>query len=195
MKLIRLIATSCLLIMMIVTCTIIAQGGTKKYNIGDRGPGGGWVFYDKGNYSDGWRYLEAAGENIGKYTGWGCNGKSITDARGTAIGTGKSNTQAILKACEEQKCIARAVSEYRGGGMNDWFMPSKDELQAMFTNLRYPELDGAEDHGFSGEFYWTSSEIDERSVWSLRFNDGNPMSWSKAHDYSWATPCRPARSF
>jgi hypothetical protein len=30
------------------------------------GPAGGFVFYDKGRYSDGWRYMEAAPENAGK---------------------------------------------------------------------------------------------------------------------------------
>ena len=30
------------------------------YKIGDEGPAGGVIFYDKGEYSDGWRYLEAA---------------------------------------------------------------------------------------------------------------------------------------
>ena len=29
------------------------------YKIRDRGPAGGYVFYDKGNASDGWQYLEA----------------------------------------------------------------------------------------------------------------------------------------
>ena len=28
------------------------------YNIGDLGPAGGIVFYDKGNNKDGWRYIE-----------------------------------------------------------------------------------------------------------------------------------------
>ena len=29
------------------------------------GPAGGFVFYDKGSYSDGWRYMECAPENAG----------------------------------------------------------------------------------------------------------------------------------
>jgi len=30
------------------------------YQVGSVGPSGGYVFFDKGSYSDGWRYLEAA---------------------------------------------------------------------------------------------------------------------------------------
>ena len=39
-----------------------------KYAIGDSGPAGGIIFYDKGDYSYGWRYLEAAPKNQGRNT-------------------------------------------------------------------------------------------------------------------------------
>ena len=39
----------------------MAKTTTKvKYNIGDIGPAGGYIIYDKKSYAGGWRYLEAA---------------------------------------------------------------------------------------------------------------------------------------
>ena len=48
---------------LIVACMCILVSCKKEYSgysIGDIGPAGGYIFYDKGYYSDGWRYLEAA---------------------------------------------------------------------------------------------------------------------------------------
>ena len=33
---------------------------TKTYKVGDVGPAGGYIVYDKGSFSDGWRYLEVS---------------------------------------------------------------------------------------------------------------------------------------
>ena len=200
MKFIKLIAASLSLIMMIgLYCLLtggnIVQAQNRTYKIGDVGPAGGWIFYDKGDYSGGWRYLEAGHEDLGR-TYWGCNEKSIPGAQGTAIGTGKSNTQAIIKGCSGISA-ARKAADYRGGGKTDWFLPSKDELNAMYTNLRYPELDGAEDHGFSGEFsavdYLTSSEINDKNVWAQNFRNGVQRSVAKTYYHT--DFVRAARAF
>lgn len=147
----------------------IAQEET--YKIGEKGPAGGWIFYDKGNYTDGWRYLEAAPEEQTTKEGaeWGFYKQEVADAKGTAIGTGKSNTQAILKRCGEKKIAAKLCAEYRGGGKNDWFLPSKDELHLMYKNLR---LKGIGDFNKIMLMYWSSSEFNADWAWFEDFSGG-----------------------
>ncbi|HPS58668.1 MAG TPA: hypothetical protein PK514_11240 [Spirochaetota bacterium] len=135
------------------------------YKIGDRGPAGGWIFYDKGNTSDGWRYLEAASEDQSAGSKWGCKGQS-TGARGTAIGTGKANTAAIIKSCGEERIAAKVAADYRGGGKSDWFLPSKDELNMMYENLHKTGVGGFAD------YYWSSSEDDDLGAQGQLFSNG-----------------------
>jgi hypothetical protein len=138
------------------------------YSPGDRGPAGGWIFFDKGNNSDGWRYLEAAPEDQG-WAKWGCNGKSTPKARYSEIGAGITNTKAILKECAEPDIAARKCASYRGGGKSDWFLPSKDELHAMYINLRKPGVGG-----LAGNYYWSSSETGNgRHAWGHNFTTGD----------------------
>jgi hypothetical protein len=40
--------------------TCASAPSSRSYKVGDTGPAGGIVFYDKGDNSDGWQYLEAA---------------------------------------------------------------------------------------------------------------------------------------
>src|SRR5680860_725664 len=66
------------------------------YAIGDTGPAGGYIFYDKGYYSSGWRYLEAAPMSTEWYNRkWGSYG-TLIGGTGTGIGTGQSNTTTIM---------------------------------------------------------------------------------------------------
>lgn len=167
---------------------INAQGRT--YKIGDRGPAGGWIFYDKGEYSDGWRYLEAASEDQSNEASWGCCGKSIPGAQGIAIGTGKKNTAAIVKGCRDTNIAAKIAVAYRGGGKSDWFLPSREELNLMYVNLHKARIGG-----FADDLYWSSTEPshpDEYTDYGAfgddyadyqRFNDGYPLSGKKDNDY------------
>jgi len=147
------------------------------YKIGDRGPAGGWIFYDKGEYSNGWRYLEAAPEDQGRAE-WGCYEKSIPGAKGTAIGTGKANTAAIIKSCGQSGIAAKLAADYRGGGKSDWFLPSKDELSLMYENLYLTGVGG-----FAVDYYWSSSEIDDYYAWHQSFYDGLQSYGNKSVTY------------
>ncbi|MDR1902391.1 MAG: DUF1566 domain-containing protein [Treponema sp.] len=141
----------------------------KAYKIGGRGPGGGFVFYDKGVVSNGWRYLEAAPHDLGPVQ-WGLFGTMLGGTL-TGLGTGRQNTERIIAALNRignsdraaQLCTAFEVNRCK-----DWFLPSKDELDLMYKNLKAKGL-GA----FGGGWYWSSSEIDNLIAWPQRFSDGS----------------------
>ncbi|MDR0302107.1 MAG: DUF1566 domain-containing protein [Treponema sp.] len=138
------------------------------YKIGDTGPAGGLIFYDKGNNSGGWRYLEAALASTETTTRWGTKG---TDAGGrkTGLGEGKDNTQAVLAAMNQLGESATAVQycvNLNFGGFRDWFLPSKAELNLMYSNLKMNGLGG-----FKNEWYWSSSENNSSTSWIQHFGD------------------------
>ncbi len=170
-----------------------------SYQIRSIGPAGGSIFYDKGNYSDGWRYLEAAptgwsggSEDPGKV--WGGYGTAVVGGRGTGIGTGASNTQKIVAQFGnaepyEKKAdyAAKVCADYQGGGYADWFLPSKDELKLMYQNLKKNNLGG-----FSDWHYWSSSESDDGYyVWAQYFYNGGQGYNLRNYGYR----VRPVRAF
>ena len=126
------------LLMVLLTVMLFAssQGETKTYKVGDRGPAGGYVFYDKGTYSDGWRYLEAAPNNVtdGSKKAYEF-GYGTIDETSDAIGMGKSNTKAIVERFGEGEYAAKVCDDYTCNGFDDWFLPSPGELKLMYKNL------------------------------------------------------------
>jgi hypothetical protein len=56
---------------------------------------------------------------------------------GVAVGSGRSNTALIVKQCGSDTA-AGAAAGYRGGGMDDWFLPSKGELDALYQQRTAP---------------------------------------------------------
>jgi hypothetical protein len=176
-----------MVITLAVSCLVIGTGGIflsetgakgKTYAIGDKGPGGGWIFYDKGNRSGGWRYLEAAPKGLGQAK-WGCEKKTITGAGKTAIGTGRANSRAILKNCSEAKIAARVAVSYRGGGYKDWFLPSKDELNMVYRNVHIYRRGSHYIKRYAEVRYWTSSESRANTAWCQIYNTGYQFSYEK----------------
>jgi DUF1680 family protein len=133
---------------------------TREYAIGDTGPAGGLIFYVNPNVAtDGWRYLEAAPFDQSAGAKWGCFRRAIPGARGTAIGTGKQNTADMLAACAEPGTAAHLCATLNLNGLGGWFLPSRDELAAMYRNLKAAGLGGFRDAGLADNvLYWTSSQ-------------------------------------
>jgi hypothetical protein len=136
------------------------------YNVGDIGPAGGLIFYDKGSYSDGWRYLEAAPNDQSTGIPWS-TGSNIDIKTGTAVGTGKANTDAIIAAQGSGNYAASLCKNLSINGFSDWFLPSKDELALMYTNLKKAGLGG-----FGEGWLWSSSQYKGYLAWVYRFSDG-----------------------
>jgi len=137
-----------------------------SFRIGSRGPAGGVVFYDKGDYTNGWRYLEAApvDQDPGGGAEWGCNGTNIPGADGTAVGTGQANTTSIVNSCSTAGIAARLCDDLVLNGFSDWFLPSKDELGKMYSLKIIIS-------GFkSNNAYWSSTNVGALWAWGQRFN-------------------------
>jgi len=73
-----------------------AEPALPAYKIGDTGPAGGLIFYDKGNNSSGWRYLEAGPVDIEFIGIWSVRHTGVENTQAT-IGTGKRNTQLAVE--------------------------------------------------------------------------------------------------
>ena len=102
--------------------------------------GGGYVFYE-----DNKRILIATKENLyingDNSFSWGCYGEALAEEgeppKLTGIGDGRANTDAIVAAdCIEEDNAAVLCDNLVSEGYDDWFLPSKDELNAIYENLR-----------------------------------------------------------
>ena len=143
------------------------------YKIGDTGPAGGIVFYDKGNSIGGWRYLEAAPAET-EVTAPSFYTSSFSVDR--KVGAGKENTEKYITLFQQRGggintapwlCNALNVN-----GINDWYLPSPDELLYIYNNLYSKEIGGLKNAN-----YW-SSFIGNRGIYYINFSNGSEDSTS-----------------
>jgi hypothetical protein len=146
------------------TVTMTALGGPLM--VGDRGPAGGYVFHDKGSVSNGWRYLEAAPLDSHAGIGW-FNGNYRDIKTGVGIDSGKVNSAAIITTFGAGNYAAMVCRNLDINGYRDWFLPSKDELNLMYQNLKKAAIGD-----FKGNWYWTSSQYFNNMAWVQSFVDG-----------------------
>jgi hypothetical protein len=184
-----------------LTC---AQGGTCA--LGDTGPGGGKVFIvQTPTAAAPWRYMEAAPNTwSGGIADPPIKWCSVTNAfvppltaapatprtiqTSTAIGAGYSNTQKMLRDCAYG--AANAAASYNGGGKSDWHLPSKNELNQLYSQKDFHFTNGAV--VFERGFYWSSSEFDAIVSWMQVFSGGQQDISFKNDNVLYV---RPVRSF
>ena len=123
------------------------------------GPAGGIVAYDKGVFTDGWRYLEISNKVIGVNNGYGIlavwseSPHSYIAGTSDKMGDGPSNTAFIVSKVSG-KSAAKYCADYSINGYSDWFLPSKEEAEAILKSLSKGGMSLN-----SGLNTWTSSEV------------------------------------
>ncbi|MCX6250958.1 MAG: DUF1566 domain-containing protein [Bacteroidetes bacterium] len=123
--------------------------------------GGGIIFYIDGTGQHG---LIAASTDQSTGAQWGCYGTSIPGTS-TAIGTGQANTMLIVNGCSEAGIAVRICNDLMLNSYDDWFLPSKDELNQMY-------LQKTVIGGFVSYLYWSSSEYNANYAWTQYFSNG-----------------------
>ena len=135
-----------------ITADITLYAKWRPYELGETGPGGGKIFYRNetgftqyqhadDNVGITCHYLEAAPDDMETKLAWSLwryegdlsTMPRITTWDDTEIGKGKKNTALIL-AADPTAPAAKACNDYSHNSKTDWFLPSYDELEMLYTN-------------------------------------------------------------
>ncbi len=178
----------------------------RSCQVGDLGPGGGVVFYDAGKTESWGRYLEASPALCQKsgvtwrialpgkkgtkqlpmlYPTWATAARQRVESK--RLGMGQVNTALVVKQHKglPQASLEATAAGYANslvcGGKDDWFLPSKDELDTLYNVLAVSDNDltGNNSFGFTRGFYWTSSEYNNETAWTQLWVDGQQFDREK----------------
>ncbi|MEA4859956.1 MAG: chitobiase/beta-hexosaminidase C-terminal domain-containing protein, partial [Sphaerochaeta sp.] len=176
---------------------------TSLYPVGSTGPAGGVIFHVNADPSiTDWKYLEAAAADEAtmlKFVGNNGTYNIGEGARGTAIGTGKTNTRTIVDVmasvegyiaagaadvCDTKSVIFESIT------YDDWFLPSRDELLSMYQQREaiggFVTTGDTAIHG-----YFSSTEESQNFATGVVFSTGE--AWTR--DKSGECHVRAIRSF
>ena len=151
---------------------IINKVTSPLYKIGDTALGGKIAYIlqqgDSGFDANMQHGLVAAVSDQTSAIRWNNGTNKTTGAKGIVIGTGFANTNSIISAQGETTTsyAAGLARAYKGGGYDDWFLPSKDELNKLYINKL---IIG----GFANNNYWSSSEQDFDFAFKRNFINGD----------------------
>jgi len=134
---------------------------------------GGLVFYNDGSAHG----LVSADSDQSTGAEWGCYGTAIYGTS-TAINTGAANTNAIVAGCGTAGIAASLCYDLSLNGYTDWYLPSREELNLMYVNLKTQSLGN-----FTSSWYWSSSENagnETSNAWEQNFSDGYQNYYGKS---------------
>ncbi|MDA7731748.1 Ig-like domain-containing protein, partial [Flavobacteriaceae bacterium] len=137
-------------------------------------PAGGIIFYDKGDWTDDWRYLEVwtSDESDRSY---GCHFEHATT---DAIGGGYLNSKLMNDSCNEYN---KSLYMVHRNGKRGWHIPNKDESDELYDfKLNYSNID----LNLSSDWYWTSSDKRDVYAYAHQIHYGNGSTRVEGMQYS-----------
>jgi uncharacterized repeat protein (TIGR02543 family) len=184
-----------------VTQDVTLYAKWRDYAVKDIGPSGGYIFYDKGSVTDGWRYLEAAPAST-EWTDkvWG-GAETVVGETEFTIGTGESNTGRIVAVLGDAepyeaftdyaaKVCTDLVVTNDGVEYDDWFLPSLNELVEIYNVLIDNGLGG-----FAVGSYWSSTEFNALLSYQMEIFDEGDIHPSSSSKYHYHQRTRAVRAF
>ncbi len=104
---------------------------------------------------------------------WHSTNSGVTGANGSDIGTGRDNTNAIVAFYGKENSAASYCYDLVLNGYDDWYLPSKDELNQLYINKNTIG-------GFTKNAYWSSTESNDFAAWDQSFTTGNQTRYDKS---------------
>ena len=146
----------------------VNEKGDTIYSVGDKARGGIVFWVDETGCHG---LVVAEDDQASEVTAY--QGKTGT-LKGDSVYAGKYNAHQIIKNKSVAYSAALICDQYRGGGYNDWYLPSKYEL-----NLLYIQYTKKKIGYFMRDYYWSSSEEKDDVAWLFRFYDGQLYNYPK----------------
>ena len=148
---------------------------------GYTGGSGGIVFYDKGETTNGWRYLESApsyyvhNNDFNFLFLWNnCNPTTFISGLSNSIGTGLENSNILKPLCNFASNAATSARNNQLNGFNDWFLPSLEELKQLYK-AKYAGV-----ISYNGFYTLISSSQQTNSVnYGVDFSNGSTVGMNK----------------
>lgn len=166
-----------------------ADGGTCK--VGDKGPGGGTVFYvgvskvnSSGEKYAGGSTMEFLDANQAWNIAFDCT--EVISGTEKGIGAGAQNTTLFKDKCPRVLRSLPIVTtwDYGKNGTSDWFIPSYDELNLICRYTRGQSTDTTEKCDGklapiagvnSTTTFWSSTQHSKQSQFAISFQTGNEV--------------------